>query len=231
MMIVRCRFVRCRNLQLINWSSVPGHCKASKGMFSEGSCHWAESVISRLQQRHRETGTVTAHADDYFVVNSALRKWMMNATQLQAHLREVRATQHALCAGWPCKGTWTYPQAQASLSCMGQGAFALDEEPVDLSAVLWWKSIHIEQNWWPSTLLETLRRKLCISYCCHQTSLWRCWWCYSLGRWVCSIQNCPVNGTVTSRYYLNNIINPVIVPLHEQHRPDFILMDDNVLAH
>ncbi len=40
-----------------------------------------------------------------------------------------------------------------------------------------------------------------------------------------------VNGTVTIRYYLNNIINPVIVPLHEQHRPDFIFMDDNAPAH
>ncbi|MEQ2186657.1 hypothetical protein GOODEAATRI_030816, partial [Goodea atripinnis] len=28
-----------------------------------------------------------------------------------------------------------------------------------------------------------------------------------------------VNGTVTSLYYLNNIINPAIVALHEQHRP------------
>ncbi len=40
-----------------------------------------------------------------------------------------------------------------------------------------------------------------------------------------------MNGTVTSQYYLNNIINPVIVPQHEQHRPDFIFMDDNAPAH
>jgi len=40
-----------------------------------------------------------------------------------------------------------------------------------------------------------------------------------------------VNGTVTSPYYLNNIIYPVIVPLHEQHRPNFIIMDDNATAH
>uniref|UniRef100_A0A667YQE0 Fibronectin type-III domain-containing protein n=1 Tax=Myripristis murdjan TaxID=586833 RepID=A0A667YQE0_9TELE len=40
-----------------------------------------------------------------------------------------------------------------------------------------------------------------------------------------------VNGTVTSPYYLNDIINPVIVPLHEQHRPNFIFMDDNAPAH
>ena len=40
-----------------------------------------------------------------------------------------------------------------------------------------------------------------------------------------------VNGTVTNPYYLNNIINPVIVPLHEQHRPNFIFMYDNAPAH
>jgi len=36
-----------------------------------------------------------------------------------------------------------------------------------------------------------------------------------------------VNGTMTSPYYPNNIINPVIVPLHEQHGPNFIFMDNN----
>ncbi len=39
-----------------------------------------------------------------------------------------------------------------------------------------------------------------------------------------------MNDTVTSQYYLNNIINPVIVPQHDQHRPDFIFMDDNAPA-
>uniref|UniRef100_A0A673HIB9 Transposase Tc1-like domain-containing protein n=1 Tax=Sinocyclocheilus rhinocerous TaxID=307959 RepID=A0A673HIB9_9TELE len=61
----------------------------------------SQSVISRLQQRHRETGRVTeshrsgrplatSHAGDRFIVNSALRNRVLNATQLQAHLREVR---------------------------------------------------------------------------------------------------------------------------------------------
>ena len=40
-----------------------------------------------------------------------------------------------------------------------------------------------------------------------------------------------VTGTVTSPYYLNNIINLVIVPLHEQHGSNFIFMDDNAPAH
>ncbi|KAL7840682.1 hypothetical protein AOLI_G00260050 [Acnodon oligacanthus] len=64
----------------------------------------SQSVISRLQKRYRETGRVTerhrsgrplatSHTDDCFIVNSALRNQMMNATQLQAHLREVRGTR------------------------------------------------------------------------------------------------------------------------------------------
>jgi len=63
----------------------------------------SQSVISRLQQRHRETGRVTerhrgecplatSHTDDCFIVNNALRNRMMNATQLQAHLGGVRGT-------------------------------------------------------------------------------------------------------------------------------------------
>ncbi|MEQ2220430.1 hypothetical protein ILYODFUR_005341 [Ilyodon furcidens] len=39
-----------------------------------------------------------------------------------------------------------------------------------------------------------------------------------------------VNATATSPYYLNNVINPVIVPIHEQHRPNFIFMEDNIPA-
>uniref|UniRef100_A0A3B1IY54 Transposase Tc1-like domain-containing protein n=1 Tax=Astyanax mexicanus TaxID=7994 RepID=A0A3B1IY54_ASTMX len=64
----------------------------------------SQSVISRLQQRYRETGRVTerrrsgrplatSQADDRYIVNNALRNRMMDATQLQAHLREVRGTQ------------------------------------------------------------------------------------------------------------------------------------------
>ena len=35
---------------------------------------------------------------------------------------------------------------------------------------------------------------------------------------------------VSSPYYLDNIINPVIVPLYEQHRPNFIFMDYSARA-
>lgn len=58
----------------------------------------------RLQQRYREAWRVTerhgsgrplsiSHTDDRFIGNSALRNQMMNATQLQDYLGDVRGTQ------------------------------------------------------------------------------------------------------------------------------------------
>lgn len=59
------------------------------------------------------------------------------------------------------------------------------------------------------------RRVLCICCCCHQSSLWWWWWCSSVGR-------CLVRTELP--YTMNTTINPVTVLLHEQHRPDFILV-------
>ena len=36
-----------------------------------------------------------------------------------------------------------------------------------------------------------------------------------------------INGTVTGRSYLRDIINPIIIPQHCQYAPNFIFMDDN----
>lgn len=96
---------------------------------------------------------------------------------------------------------------------MGQGAFTLCEGPAG----------HVEQKRWPPLMLETSRAP-CLSHCCPHTSLW---WrsCYSLGR--CVRTALPlVNGPVTSPCYQNDIINPPIVPLHEQHGSGLIFMDD-----
>ena len=35
-----------------------------------------------------------------------------------------------------------------------------------------------------------------------------------------------INGTVTGRSYLRDIINPIIIPQHRQYAPNFIFMDD-----
>ncbi|MEQ2198469.1 hypothetical protein XENOCAPTIV_013315 [Xenoophorus captivus] len=53
-------------------------------------------------------------------------------------------------------------------------------------------------------------------------------WAYSPDRWISSMMDCPmlVNGIVNIQPEYN-INNPVIVPLREQHRPNFTLMDSN----
>ena len=40
-----------------------------------------------------------------------------------------------------------------------------------------------------------------------------------------------INGTVTGRSYLWDIINPIIIPQHRQYAPNFIFMDDNAPPH
>ena len=40
-----------------------------------------------------------------------------------------------------------------------------------------------------------------------------------------------INGTVTGRSYLRDIINPIIIPQHRQYAPNFIFMDDNAPPH
>uniref|UniRef100_A0A3B4B8E1 Transposase Tc1-like domain-containing protein n=1 Tax=Periophthalmus magnuspinnatus TaxID=409849 RepID=A0A3B4B8E1_9GOBI len=66
-----------------------------------------QSVISRLASRHRTTGRVcerprsgaprvTDHNDDQYLRTYALRHRCATATQLQAHLRDVRGTRTPL---------------------------------------------------------------------------------------------------------------------------------------
>ena len=40
-----------------------------------------------------------------------------------------------------------------------------------------------------------------------------------------------VDGIVTIQYNVSNIINPIFIPLHKQHRPEFILMDGKAAPH
>ena len=40
-----------------------------------------------------------------------------------------------------------------------------------------------------------------------------------------------INGTVTGRSYLRDIINPIIIPQHRQYAPNFFFMDDNAPPH
>ncbi|MED6232706.1 hypothetical protein ATANTOWER_001310 [Ataeniobius toweri] len=62
-------------------------------------CHRVSSACfnretGRVTKRHRSGRPLaTSHTDDGFIVNSALRNQMINGTQLQAHLTEVRGIQ------------------------------------------------------------------------------------------------------------------------------------------
>ena len=40
-----------------------------------------------------------------------------------------------------------------------------------------------------------------------------------------------VDGSVTARSYLRDIIKPIIIPKFCQHTPDFLFMDDNAPPH
>ncbi|CAK6970414.1 Transposable element Tcb1 [Scomber scombrus] len=196
----------------------------------------SQSVISRLQQRYRENGRfterhrsgrplATSYTDDHFIVNSALRNRMTNATQLQAHLREVRGTQVS---------------RQAFRNCLHQHGLRArrparvpDHSTRHRRHRLAWTREHLRwtrdlehngrQRCWrrqgehyaPATVVT---RRAFVTVRADVSSQYRTALHF-------------VNGTVTSPYYLNNIINPVIVPLHEQHRPNFIFMDDNAPAH
>ena len=66
----------------------------------------------------------------------------------------------------------------------------------------------------------------------HQMVIRGCW-CYGVEVTSARFRTYlhKVDITVTIQYYLSNIFNPIIIPMHKQHRPEFLLMDDKAAAH
>ncbi|MEQ2193214.1 hypothetical protein XENOCAPTIV_026562 [Xenoophorus captivus] len=79
--------------------------------------------------------------------------------------------------------------------------------------------------------VEMSRRVLSITNCCHQVEhlVLVLQWAGESSQYRTDLHY--VNATVTSRYYLNDLINPLTVPLHEQHRLTFTIMNNNTPAH
>ena len=168
----------------------------------------------------------------------------MNATQLQAHLREVRSTQ---VSGQIIQNSLYQCGLRARLP-----ARVPDHTTRHRLYCLAWvrEYLHWMRDQWASVLFSDesglmLSRNDCRQrYWKHQGESYASAtvvtrqafggggvtvWAGVSSQYRTALHF--VNGTVTSLYYLNNIINPVIVPLHEQHRPNFIFIDNNAPAH
>ena len=65
----------------------------------------------------------------------------------------------------------------------------------------------------------------------HQMAVWGLW-CKDVDVMSASFRTDlnKVDGNVSIQHYLRNIIYPIIIPLHKQQRPEFILVDDNAPA-
>ena len=208
----------------------------------------SQSVISRLVHRFRDTGSIgerprsgaprsTTRNDDQYLRTYALRNRDLTAPVLQSRLREVRGTRvsrqtirnrlhhFGLRTRRPLQVTpLTDRHRRLHLQWdMQQWSSALftDESRITLH-----RNDGRQRRWMrrgernaPVNVVPRYR------YGGGGVTVWA----------GMSTLRKPdlviINGTVTGRSYLRDIINPIIIPQHRQYAPHFIFMDDNAPPH
>lgn len=215
----------------------------------------SQSVVSRLYQRYHQTGEVTerhgrgrkratSRADDRYIINQSLRSRTLSAPKLRQRLRNVRRVNvsvqtvrnrlnaHGLKARRPVKANELTPHHRRAREQWAR-------------AHLRWN----QQRW--STVLFTDESLFHLSRVDGRTRVWRrknerFAECNILERdpygggsvmvWAGISHNLKtnlvvLNGTLTGQRYIDQVIDPHLVPFIQRNGGNYTFMDDNARPH